>query len=559
MTASPRDLSAPEHWHRSLERSRRRRTLAAAGRKTRSRRKRASWFLSAAVAVAPSLPTLAMAQGSGGDGAGSPQDHDLVRGSQNEILLERGTSGPAVTVVQRALKERDLLVLVDGYYGPETERAVSAFQRAKGLPNTGKVDLRTFLALIPPQTSSEAGYDGPSRLVLLSSVEGASGRPSNGSEAASTEGSFVGTGPARAAGARAGGRDVAFAGFATATGDAALGPPSGQASGANRPFSASEGDKGSANARGSRELPGNGASITPESTKVPTRGEQPRLPAQTTPSEGRWSRSLASWYGPGLYGNRTACGLILRSSTQGVAHKSLACGTLITFSYRGRTITVPVIDRGPFTGSRVWDLTEASARALGLTSAGVDYVEWRPARSERSTASTVSAPSQTAATSSAVQAASAPEKGPEATTAASASSSSVETGTEASEPHVPRATVSSTATEGGPTGALDRPAVPQSDAQTGGGGADQGPEEQGPPSTGEGSASAGTDHASTGATPSSPKVDQSISAESDGDGADQPEQASPAGGDSSEQRQTDGTDSDGGEEKSTPGESGSGP
>ena len=558
MTASPRDLSAPEHWHRSLERSRRRRTLAAAGRKTRSRRKRASWFLSAAVAVAPSLPTLAMAQGPGGDGAGSPQDHDLVRGSQNEILLERGTSGPAVTVVQRALKERDLLVLVDGYYGPETEQAVSAFQRAKGLPITGKVDLRTFLALVP-QTSSEAGYDGPSRLVLLSSVEGASGWPSNGSEGSSAEGTFVGKGAARAAGARAGGPDVAFAGFATATGDAALGPPGGQANRASRPFSASEEDKGSANARGSLELPGNGASITPESTKVPTRGKQPRLPAQTTPSEGRWSRSLASWYGPGLYGNRTACGLILRTSTQGVAHKSLACGTLITFSYRGRTITVPVIDRGPFTGSRVWDLTEASARALGLTSAGVDYVEWRPARSERSTASTVSAPSQTAATSPAVQAAAAPEKGPEATTAASASSSSVETGTEASEPHVPRATVSSTATEGDPTGAPDRLAVPQSDAQTGGGGADPGPEEQGRPSTGEGSASAGTDHASTGATPSSPKVDQSISAESDGAGADQPEQTSPVAGDSSEQRQTDGTDSASGEEKSSSGESGSRP
>src|SRR5215210_6486715 len=194
MTGSPRDLSAPEHWHRSLERSRRRRALAAAGRKTRSRRKRTSWFLSAAVAAAPSLPALAMAQGAGGDGARSSRDHALVREGQNEILLERGTSGPAVTVVQRALQERDLLLLVDGYYGPETEQAVSAFQRANGLPITGNVDLRTFLALIPPQTSSEAGYEGPSRLVLLSPVEGASGRPSNRSEAASAEGSFVGQG-----------------------------------------------------------------------------------------------------------------------------------------------------------------------------------------------------------------------------------------------------------------------------------------------------------------------------------------------------------------------------
>src|SRR5215210_3598627 len=413
MTGSPRDLSAPEHWHRSLERSRRRRALAAAGRKTRSRRKRTSWFLSAAVAAAPSLPALAMAQGAGGDGARSSRDHALVREGQNEILLERGASGPSVTVVQRALQERDLLLFVDGYYGPETEQAVSAFQRANGLPITGNVDLRTFLALVPSQTSSEAGYAGPTRMVPLYAIEGASGELANGSEGTFVEGSSVGKGAARAAGATTGGRDAACAGFTTATGDAALGPAGDHANRAGRTFSASEGDKGSANARGSRELTGNGASLTPGSTKAPSRGEQP-VPVQTTPSEGRWNRNLASWYGPGLYGNRTACGLILRSSTQGVAHKSLACGTLITFSYRGRTLTVPVIDRGPFTGSRVWDLTEASARALGLTSVGVDYVEWRPARSERSTASTVSAPSQTAVTSSAVQAVSVPEKGPEA-------------------------------------------------------------------------------------------------------------------------------------------------
>jgi rare lipoprotein A len=64
-----------------------------------------------------------------------------------------------------------------------------------------------------------------------------------------------------------------------------------------------------------------------------------------------------SWYGPGFYGNRTACGLKLTTKTHGVAHKTLPCGTKVTFRYRGKEITVPVIDRGPYIKGRQWDLT----------------------------------------------------------------------------------------------------------------------------------------------------------------------------------------------------------
>jgi peptidoglycan hydrolase-like protein with peptidoglycan-binding domain len=74
----------------------------------------------------------------------------------------------------------------------------------------------------------------------------------------------------------------------------------------------------------------------------------------------------ATWYGPGLYGNRTACGGTLRRSTLGVAHRTLPCGTPVTFYHRGRFVTVPVIDRGPFTRGVQWDLTSAAARALGM-------------------------------------------------------------------------------------------------------------------------------------------------------------------------------------------------
>src|SRR5215471_7928543 len=37
----------------------------------------------------------------------------------------------------------------------------------------------------------------------------------------------------------------------------------------------------------------------------------------------------ATWYGPGLYGNKTACGETLLPNTIGVAHRSLPCGTTV--------------------------------------------------------------------------------------------------------------------------------------------------------------------------------------------------------------------------------------
>jgi len=78
----------------------------------------------------------------------------------------------------------------------------------------------------------------------------------------------------------------------------------------------------------------------------------------------------ASWYGPGLYGSRTACGQTMGYAVLGVAHKSLPCGTRVTFRYRGRSVTVPVIDRGPFVAGRDFDLTRATKAKLGFGSTG---------------------------------------------------------------------------------------------------------------------------------------------------------------------------------------------
>lgn len=78
----------------------------------------------------------------------------------------------------------------------------------------------------------------------------------------------------------------------------------------------------------------------------------------------------ATWYGPGLYGHRTACGQRLTRSLVGVAHRTLPCGTKVAIVHDGRRLTVPVVDRGPFAHNADWDLTAAAAERLGFTGTG---------------------------------------------------------------------------------------------------------------------------------------------------------------------------------------------
>jgi hypothetical protein len=80
-----------------------------------------------------------------------------------------------------------------------------------------------------------------------------------------------------------------------------------------------------------------------------------------------FTRAKVTWYGPGFYGHKTACRKTMSKTLVGVAHKSLPCGTKVTFLYKGRTLTVPVVDRGPFANGAKWDLTYAAAQQLGFT------------------------------------------------------------------------------------------------------------------------------------------------------------------------------------------------
>jgi hypothetical protein len=75
---------------------------------------------------------------------------------------------------------------------------------------------------------------------------------------------------------------------------------------------------------------------------------------------------VATWYGPGFYGNRTACGERLTKSIVGLADRTLPCGTPVSLTYNGITLTIPVIDRGPYANDATIDLTHAAAQELGI-------------------------------------------------------------------------------------------------------------------------------------------------------------------------------------------------
>ena len=104
---------------------------------------------------------------------------------------------------------------------------------------------------------------------------------------------------------------------------------------------------------------------------------------------GPWHHGIStfySWqqYGCGRFGSwRISCarrgGLACKGTygrmTLGVAHLSLPCGALVQLRYAGRTITVPVIDRGPYTRGLDFDLTTATCEAIRHCLTGP--LDWR--------------------------------------------------------------------------------------------------------------------------------------------------------------------------------------
>jgi hypothetical protein len=90
-------------------------------------------------------------------------------------------------------------------------------------------------------------------------------------------------------------------------------------------------------------------------------------PVTTRALADTWRARTATIFGPGLYGNRTACGHTLAHRTRGLAHRELGCGRRVAVYHTGRVIVSRVIDRGPFTQGIAFDVTAGAARKLGMS------------------------------------------------------------------------------------------------------------------------------------------------------------------------------------------------
>ena len=108
------------------------------------------------------------------------------------------------------------------------------------------------------------------------------------------------------------------------------------------------------------------AAIPAVSAAATTTGGAAAPAAQRKASKSRiHTTGIATWFGPGFYGKKTACGQTLTPSVIGVAHRTLPCGTLVKVTYNGRAVTMPVLDRGPYSHIGAdWDLTAGAAQAL---------------------------------------------------------------------------------------------------------------------------------------------------------------------------------------------------
>lgn len=83
-------------------------------------------------------------------------------------------------------------------------------------------------------------------------------------------------------------------------------------------------------------------------------------------------QGIASWYGPGFTGRRTASGARFNPSLKTIAHRTLKLGTmvLITNLRNHKSVVAQVTDRGPFHRGRIADLSPSAASAIGMQGSG---------------------------------------------------------------------------------------------------------------------------------------------------------------------------------------------
>jgi len=86
---------------------------------------------------------------------------------------------------------------------------------------------------------------------------------------------------------------------------------------------------------------------------------------------------IASWYGPGFHGRKTASGERFNQNAMTCAHKApMKLGTVVRVTHlrTGRSVVCRVNDRGPYAGGRIIDLSKAAAAHLGMIGTGTARV-----------------------------------------------------------------------------------------------------------------------------------------------------------------------------------------
>lgn len=106
---------------------------------------------------------------------------------------------------------------------------------------------------------------------------------------------------------------------------------------------------------------------------APKSEREPRAPRVVSETQ----VGIASYYGKGHHGHKTASGERYSRFALTAAHRTFAMNTRVRVTHErsGRSVIVRINDRGPFTRGRIIDLSEAAAKELGIIRAGIARVK----------------------------------------------------------------------------------------------------------------------------------------------------------------------------------------
>jgi rare lipoprotein A len=101
-----------------------------------------------------------------------------------------------------------------------------------------------------------------------------------------------------------------------------------------------------------------------------------KFPPPEAPAVGTVTEGIASWYGPGFHGKRTASGERYDQDALTAAHPYWAFGTRVkvTLLSTGRSAVVRINDRFPSYKGRIIDVSRGTAKAIGLIGPGTGEV-----------------------------------------------------------------------------------------------------------------------------------------------------------------------------------------